>query len=260
MRTLKITVLTLLIISANAISVLGQSDIDNKVKNLLNLTVTESNFKEIIEILIESQKKASTNLMSDEYWELFQSLLVDSFKSEGLNKLADFYKEIFTEKEIDEIFNFYSSETGKKMIDSAPRLTEYSLMIGGKMGEDMAVIAFDSIQSTFKQQFNIKRFGCENSKSGTFAYQLNGLEFTVERTAKKQKELTETYTNDLEVTWINDCKYKLKLLSTTDSNTIVEEFPVLIFNIISDNSLGYEYVGKPENNEFYFKGAFIKKN
>lgn len=253
------TFLLILVLICSSMDLFGQASLDNKIRRLISLTSQQSNFELVLDRIVGIQKTNSSILYSKEYWELFKSMFWNSFQSKGIDDMIPLYRQTFSEKEIDQILSFYESSVGKKMIQSLPKFLDHSMQIGETIGNDVSEAALDSLQLIMKERFEFEHTGCKFAKSGTFEFQQNGRKYSVERTIGSQKEITDTYTNDLEVAWLNDCKYKLTLISTTDVNTSLNEFPVLIFNIISDSETGYTYVGKPEDIEFFFQGYFVKK-
>lgn len=260
MKNSNCILLLVFILFGSSTDLFGQTNIDNKIRRLIEITDTKSSFEVVVDRMIDSQKSNTSLVFSVEYWALFKNMLWDSFQNEGLDQIVILYKETFSEQEIDEILSFYESSIGKKMIKSLPSFLAGAMQIGETIGEDIGEAAIDSLQVIMKERFEFEYSGCEFAKSGTFESKQNGLDFSIVRTIDGQKEVTDTHTNDLDIEWLNDCQYKITLISTTDTKPSINEFPVLIFNILSDSKEGYEYVGKPENVDYYFQGFLVKKN
>jgi|GEM_PF-5960916 len=239
---------------------LGQNTVEEKIWKIIELTDTKASFESTLNKLIEIQQSSATSPLSDEYYELFKSIMKVSFDTEILEGTVQFYKDNFTENEINEILSFYESEVGAKMIRVLPKLLDYAMVQGGRLGDSISTVAYDSTQLLMKNRFEYKSTGCAYAKTGKFEYDLNGLKYSIEREKEKQREITETHTNDLRINWVDDCKYEITLISTTDPNTNVSEFPVLVFNIISGSDSGYTYVGKPKGVDFFFQGYLKRVN
>ena len=75
-------------------------------------------------------------MVPEENREAFKKELAES--TEGLyKKMAVVYTESFTEKEIDEILEFYATPVGKKMVAITPELTKKGMEIGQAWGMEL---------------------------------------------------------------------------------------------------------------------------
>ncbi len=101
-----------------------------KIKTLMELTGSAKQYKQMMDVMINSVAKTSPTLPKE-----FLESFVKEIDFNGLiNEMAPIYDKHFTETDIDGLITFYQSEVGKKMIDKMPIImAEYMPLVQVKM-------------------------------------------------------------------------------------------------------------------------------
>lgn len=115
-----------------ALSVHSQSKEDD-IRKLLEISGSEKLGIQVIEAMVEQMKKLLPDIPNN-YW----NLLKNEFNGkEFVELIVPLYDYHFTHNEIKDIISFYNTPTGKKLVNRLPILTEESMDIGRKYGEEI---------------------------------------------------------------------------------------------------------------------------
>jgi len=97
--------------------------LDKKIDNLLELDGTIRNIQNLINQTIDYQKQHYFGI-SDQYWETLENNVTKKSLSQLKTLVKPVYSKNYTESEIDELITFYSSQTGKLIIEKQPIILE----------------------------------------------------------------------------------------------------------------------------------------
>lgn len=116
---------------------------ETKIRNLLKITKTDQLAIQGMDQMISMFKNSNSDV-STQFW--------DEFKKEvDVNSLIDLmvpiYDKYYSENEIEELTVFYNSPIGKKTIDTLPKLTQESMLVGQQWGMQMG----QKIQAKLKE-------------------------------------------------------------------------------------------------------------
>lgn len=112
----------------------AQTSKELKIAELLETMGSTEAMKTSFEYMINYYKQNNPQI-SSEYWDN-ASKHVDY--NELVQKLVPIYSKHFTEHEIVDLLNFYSTSTGKKMIEKMPTVLQESMEVGRKWGIELA--------------------------------------------------------------------------------------------------------------------------
>ena len=112
-KTIFIVLITFFSIQINAQSV------DKKIEKLLELDGTINNIEKIITQTIAYQKQNNFEI-SDSYWETLEKKVSKKSLAELKLIITPIYSKNYSETEIDNLISFFSSKTGKLIIEKQP--------------------------------------------------------------------------------------------------------------------------------------------
>lgn len=131
-----------------SLGVLGsaQNTKDVKIKELLTVMGTTENMKTSYEYVINYYKDAYPDIPAD-YWKRANKL---ANYEEIINKIVPIYSKHFSEKEIDDLINFYTTSTGRKIVSEMPSIMKESMEIGEAWGTDLGKRIQEEMEKEFK--------------------------------------------------------------------------------------------------------------
>ena len=124
--------LILLVLSGGVLT--AQTTIETKVTHLLDIMGSAKSMKTTYDYMIDHYKKAAPQVPAS-YWEEAAKLV--NYNS-LIKKLVPVYTKHFSEKEIDDLIIFYSSNVGKKTVEKTPLILQESMEIGQIWGAELA--------------------------------------------------------------------------------------------------------------------------
>ncbi|MBD0404508.1 DUF1573 domain-containing protein [Flammeovirga sp. EKP202] len=102
---------------------INAQSLDKKIENLLELDGTIRNIENLITQTIDYQKQNNFGI-SDNYWEALGQKVTEKSLKEFKSLVKPIYFNNYTEAEIDNLITFYSSQTGKLVIEKQPIIIE----------------------------------------------------------------------------------------------------------------------------------------
>ena len=128
----------------------AQSSKDVKIAELLETMGSTHAMKTSFEYMINYYKQNNPQI-SSQYWD---NSLKHVDYNELVQKLVPVYSKHFTEQEIVDLLNFYTTSTGKKMIEKMPAILEESMEIGRKWGIELAQKIEEEISVSTKSEYS----------------------------------------------------------------------------------------------------------
>ncbi len=128
-----ILIIILFLTLSNQIS-FSQSDSFNvKLKTLIELNGGEKAFKSAVNMMLSQFKNSKSNV-PEEFWDDFEKEMLTTSIDDLVQLIAPVYNKYLTEKELDDIINFYNTPTGKKFGDLTPSITQETMVAGQEWG------------------------------------------------------------------------------------------------------------------------------
>lgn len=134
-----LSLMLVVVLSLGAPSAFAQDKI-GKVRELLELSQTESLFQQVLPTLLQqsqTQVKMLRPDIPDEVWALVFEEGEAAFRASVgafIEQLVPVYDRIFTEAEIDGMLAFYASEVGQSVVKKLPQVTVEAAMLGQRWG------------------------------------------------------------------------------------------------------------------------------
>lgn len=138
----KLTIMSLLVAALLALGAPSAfaKDKTMKVRELLELSQTESLFQQLLPTLLQQTKtqvKALRPDIPDEVWTLVfeegEAAFRDSLGA-FIERLIPVYDRVFTEAEIDGMLAFYASDVGQSVVKKLPQVTVEAAIVGQQWG------------------------------------------------------------------------------------------------------------------------------
>ena len=233
-----------------------KSSFEEKVARMLEVSGARQNFDAAILNMVELQKRAYADILSDEFFdELGKEMMKVGFEK-LTPEFVPIYKRHLTEEELDEIIKFYESEVGQSLVQKMPLIMNEAMQIGAAWGEEIGQEIYERVEAANSGD-DIPQETTENCsafKEGEFysildddskvTFKINGDQLTI-----KDKRKKETHT----IEWISDCSYKI-VKENGETPEIPKEIRITEVNeksckiiIIFDDS------GEYEEREFFIK-------
>ena len=116
----KLFIITMLIFTMNITVFSAETPKQKKIKELFQVMDIQAATNEMSEMILNDtdSMKLSKNQKAAMQKEM------QSMMDYVLNKQAELYDKHFTEKEIEDILNFYKTPAGKKIIEETPKITK----------------------------------------------------------------------------------------------------------------------------------------
>lgn len=230
---------------------------EDKINSLIELLNTEERISGGVTKLVNSQEGDSI------FWDNYKRKFLSGFKDSITPKIAHVYSKYFTEDEINNMYNFYSTEKGKAILAKMDSLLIELMSIGNNYGKNIAAqIAKEEnakIEKENKYKFNNEFKGCSKFKTGKFKYLVNdSIIFYIDRTLKKQIETHGKGKNVFNINWISECKYEIILLETNNPFLSEKIGLKMTFNIYESNDYSYKYAYKLPNDSIVHTGEMFK--
>src|SRR5690606_29080771 len=113
-------------------------------EKFVDVSGVENGFGEVVDVMLKTQLGAVPEEHREKFTQVMKAFIGKYFSYEVLKpQLAKMYADEFTEKELNELTVFYSSETGKKFVGK----TSYLMQKGMALGRD----AFEKNKSELEQ-------------------------------------------------------------------------------------------------------------
>ncbi len=126
--------IALLLLGLSGSLLSAQTSIETKTARLLEIMGSANAMKTSYEYMIDHYKKSSPEVPASYWNEAAKLVNYDSL----IQKLIPIYTTHFNEKEIDDLILFYSSDTGKKIVEKNPLILQESMEIGSAWGIELA--------------------------------------------------------------------------------------------------------------------------
>lgn len=144
-KTIFIVIFTFFSIQINA------QTVDRKIEKLLELDGTISNIEKIITQTIEYQKQNNFGV-SDNYWEALEKKISKKSLEELKQIVIPIYSKNYTENQIDNLIIFYSSETGKLIIEKQPIIMEELNLPLMQWSQNLGAYVIEEIENKGKNE------------------------------------------------------------------------------------------------------------
>ena len=240
-----------------SLSIFSQDSLNEKIIEMMELSGSSKNYDIVVERLLEIQKSSNSSL-GDEFWDKLEKTFIDSAKSKIYEAIVPIYAKYLTEKDVDQVIAFYKSTAGQNLIKNMPQILQESMDVGGKIGEEMGLQVYKAIQLDKKEKFDSIYYGCDEAKIGDFFVDYNGIEISYSRTKNRQIETYKNIVSKYDITWIDDCRYTLKLTSSNNPNQKDYKNTLMTVTITSCDEYGFSYLAKYGDRES-LKEGYIKK-
>lgn len=126
--------ISLILLVLSGVVLTAQTKIETKVTHLLDIMGSAKSMKTTYDYMIDHYKKTAPQVPAS-YWEEAAKLV--NYNS-LIKKLVPVYTKHFSEKEIDDLIIFYSSDVGKKTVEKTPLILQESMEIGQIWGAELA--------------------------------------------------------------------------------------------------------------------------
>ena len=235
-----------------------ESSIESKIRRMMDVLGTSQRFESAIDNIIELQKENLPSSISDKYWNQFK----EKAKKDGFNDLIELlipiYKKYLTESEIESIIAFYESESGQKMVNKFPLISQESMQVGAEWGKNLGSEITKEIKESNEIKFNTNLEDCSSFKKGVFTYILpNGEPVKMERTENLQIETVGNNEIRSRIEWVAKCRYNV--IELDENNIPVSKEPLEV-NIYKINDNSYNFIAKMKGDDFYSEGEIEKVN
>ena len=230
---------------------------EEKINKLIEVLNTEKRISDGITKMVDSQIGDST------FWNNYKKKFLLGFKDSITPKIVNVYDKYFTEDEINQMYNFYSTEKGKDILAKMDSLLIELMTIGGNYGQNIATQIAKEENERIQKENNYKvdnEFsGCQKFKTGKFKDVVNdSIIYYYERNLETQIETYGKGKNIYKINWINECKYEVILIETNNpfsSNRIGSK---MTFNIYESNEYSYKYAYRSPIDSKVYTGELIK--
>ncbi len=258
MKYFSLIIVTLLIsFSLNA----QKESMEDKVNRMMEVTGGKSSFELVINQMIEQQRGYYSDILPNEFFDELKREINENGYEEILQKLIPVYVENFTEKEIDDILEFYETPSGQAFISKTPIIMSESMSIGAEWGENIAKEIVERMEDAknakndnFLKDHDLEE--CNKFKTGSFRFVgADGIEYNFKRSKKEQTQKLEKgmeITNKIE--WLSDCRYRL--YESDDNGKALKEI-YSEYNIIEVKENSYVTLCKNHNMTEYFEIEFF---
>ncbi|GAB4394828.1 MAG: hypothetical protein Tsb0032_23580 [Kiloniellaceae bacterium] len=118
----------------------AQTSKQEKIRELLEISQTETLLNEVLPVLLHQQKAAISGLRPDipeEAWDLALEEAEAAFRESiaaFLEKTIPIYDRHLTEEEVDGLLAFYRTPVGRSVIRKLPQVTQESMIAGQQWG------------------------------------------------------------------------------------------------------------------------------
>lgn len=108
--------------------------IDEKIKEMIEVSGGQAGFDVAIDQMIEMQKSAAGEV-SDGFWDEFNKEIKGEAYYDLYEMLIPIYKKHLTEEEVDAAITYYKSPLGKSLVTKNPLIMQESMQVGYQWGE-----------------------------------------------------------------------------------------------------------------------------
>jgi uncharacterized protein len=120
-----------------------------KIKNLMDVMGSSKMFEQMKTMMVAQFRKEAANISDDS----FQKAVEKSMNTDSLlKKVAGIYNKYYSEEDIDHITEFYQTPTGKKVIETMPKIMQESMSVGQSWG----MASHDSLMKILSDSTNKK--------------------------------------------------------------------------------------------------------
>ncbi len=241
-------ILNLIVLLLSTVS-FSQSNLDEKIKKMMDATGDTERINYTIDNIIRLKEKESAVVLDSLRWEQIkkESLDYEDFYA----KLIPLYKDKLSEKEIDKITAFFTSNEGKAYLKSYPEINRSLLKELTLSVQELFYEMKDLYSNPLSDRFETPANNCSALKTGSFSYIDNtGKEVKVTRSKGIQMEIIEGDLFTLNVEGIGDCKYKIWDYQEDNNYKGVVPHIVTIYEV---NENSYKCVFKKEGEDKYFE-------
>ena len=138
MKKVNLTLIFLLLLAFNLNA--QEGSYDTKVKKMLKLSGAAENFDVVVTNMLNLQKEAYSQLLSEEFFEELEIEIKEIGFQKLVPKFVPIYKKHLSEKDLDGIIAFYESEVGRKLAKKTPLIIVDAMLIGAEWGEEIGEI------------------------------------------------------------------------------------------------------------------------
>ena len=243
--------ITTFLLIALSLNLSAQDSLNIKIIEMMKLMGVDEQFEVAITNMFTIQQETNSGALNDEFLDEFMKEVSKDDWKELKEALIPIYIKYLNEEEIDNIIEFYSSETGKSLKEKNPLIITESMKLGGDLGEKIAMRVFARMSEDDEELFNTNLEGCEEFREGEYTAQLPGdVEIEITRTNDIQIEKANGLEFKFKLTWLSDCKYKLEYI---EENGQISDTFITTTNIFEINGNSYKCIAKDQESEAFIK-------
>lgn len=240
----------------------AQNTKSEKIDLLIELMGSKEGYEQVYSELFQSYINEGTTYDSVFFTE-FSSTVVGSYDDAMLPILKSNFDQYLSEEEIDELLTVYRNPDFRKAMEKYNRMNQAILMQFSnkmKVAADSSLKRAERIIAQQDQEKMIKvHQGCNLYHEGEFYFVLpDSAQIHISRKGNRQVETIEDGRSELQIDWLNDCKYVLTLLETNDpyrKRFIGQKIEV---NIYSSDSTSCHYYIQIDGEEDVYEGEVFR--